>query len=115
MPLKRLDSQKDIVSFHETEGRLFSATHEELLTGWTTDIYFLKTRDVLRSAGLLETPVTAEVFTRKSGIFAGIEEVLRLFRTFPEPPVVEAVPEGSAFEAKEVLMRITGTYESFGL
>ncbi len=115
MPLKRLDSQKDIASFHETEGRLFSATHEELLAGWTTDIYFLKTRDVLRSAGLLETPVTAEVFTRKSGIFAGSEEVLRLFRTFPEPPEVEAVPEGSAFEAKEVLMRIKGTYESFGL
>ena len=115
MPLKRLDSQKDIASYEETEGRLFSATHEELLTGWTTDIYFLKTRDVLRSAGLLETPVVAEVFTRKSGVFAGLEEVLRLFRTFPAPPEVEAIPEGSTFEGKEVLMRITGTYESFGL
>ncbi len=115
MPLKRLDSQKDIASYEETEGRLFSATHEELLTGWTTDIYFLKTRDVLRSAGLLKTPVVAEVFTRKSGIFAGLEEVLRLFRTFPNPPEVEAIPEGSAFEAKDVLMRIKGTYESFGL
>ena len=115
MPLKRLDSQKDIASYEETEGRLFSATHEELLTGWTTDIYFLKTRDVLRSAGLLETPVVAEVFTRKSGIFAGLEEVLRLFRTFPNQPEVEAIPEGSAFEGKEVLVRIKGTYESFGL
>ena len=102
MPLKRLDSQKDIASYQETEGRLFSATHEEVLTGWTTDIYFLKTRDVLRSAGLLETPVVAEVFTRKSGVFAGLEEVLRLFRTFPNPPEVESLPEGSYFEAKEV-------------
>lgn len=115
MLLKRLDSQKDIACYEETEDRLFSATHEELLTGWTTDIYFLKTRDVLRSAGLLETPVVAEVFTRKSGVFAGLEEVLRLFRTFPNSPEVEAIPEGAAFEAKEILMRIKGTYESFGL
>lgn len=115
MPLKRLDSQKDIALFHETDERLFSATHEELLTGWTTDIYFLKTRDVLRSAGLLETPVVAEVFTRRDGVLAGVEEVLRLFRTFPRSPIVEALPEGASFAGKEVLMRITGTYESFGL
>ncbi len=69
---------------------------------------------MLRSAGLLETPVVAEVFTRKSGVFAGLEEVLRLFRTFPAPPEVELFP-GIHFEGKEVLMRITGTYESFGL
>lgn len=115
MSLKRLDSQRDITSFEEKPGRLFSATHDELLAGWTTDIYFLKTRDVLRAAGLLETPVVAEVFTRKSGLFAGLEEVLRLFRTLPNPPEVEAIKEGSFFEAKEVVMRIKGTYESFGL
>ena len=64
MTVKPLDGQKDIASYEHVGGRLFSATHEEILTGWTTDIYFLKTRDVLRSAGLLETPVVAEVFTR---------------------------------------------------
>lgn len=115
MSVKPLGSQKDIEAFVNTPGRLFSATHEEILTGWTTDIYFLKTRDVLKSAGLLETPVVAEVFTRKPGIFAGSEEVLNLFRQLPNPPQVEALEEGDAFEEKEVLMRITGTYESFGL
>lgn len=115
MPLKRLDGQKDIAFYEEIEDRLFSATHEELLAGWTTDIYFLKTRDVLRSAGLLETPVVAEVFARKGGVYAGSEEVLRLFRSFPNPPQVETLTEGSTFDSKEVLMRITGTYESFGL
>ena len=115
MPLKRLDSQKDIDLFLPIKDRLLSATHEEILTGWTTDIYFLKTRDVLRAAGLLETPVVAEVFARKSGVFAGAEEVLRLFRTLPNPPQVESLKEGSTFAAKEVLMRITGTYESFGM
>ena len=115
MSITPLDRQKDIDSYKAVDGRLFSATHEEILSGWTTDIYFLKTRDVLRSAGLLETPVAAEVFTRKPGIFAGSEEVLNLFRQLPNPPKVEALSEGDAFESKEVVMRITGTYESFGL
>ena len=115
MQLKRLDTQRDINGFDNQPNRLFSATHEEILSGWTTDIYFIKTRDVLRAAGLLETPVVAEIFARKSGVFAGAEEVLRLFKTLPNPPKVEALKEGTHFEAKEVLMRITGTYESFGM
>jgi nicotinate phosphoribosyltransferase len=115
MSLERLDSQQDIASYKEKEGRLFSATHEEVLAGWTTDIYFVKTRDVLRRAGLLETSVVAEVFARSGGMYAGSEEVLRLFKTLPNPPQVETVREGSMFEPKEVLMRITGTYESFGM
>ena len=115
MDFKRLDTQEDTLDFNLEPGRLFSATHEEILAGWTTDIYFIKTRDVLRAAGLLETPVVAEIFARKSGIFAGLEEVLRLFRTLPNPPKVEALREGTPFEAKEVVMRITGTYESFGM
>lgn len=115
MDFRRLDTQKDTLDFNLEPDRLFSATHEEILAGWTTDIYFIKTRDVLRAAGLLETPVVAEIFARKSGIFAGVEEVLRLFRTLPNPPKVEALKEGTPFEAKEVVMRITGTYESFGM
>lgn len=115
MSIKPLDSQSDIASFKGEEGRLFSATHEEILEGWTTDIYFLKTRDVLRPSGLLEMPVVAEVFTRKSGILCGVEEVLNLFRKLPNPPQVEALDEGESFAPKEVLMRITGTYESFGI
>ena len=59
--------------------------------------------------------MVAEVFTRKRGTFAGSEEVLNLFRKLPNPPQVEALAEGESFEAKEVLMRISGTYESFGL
>lgn len=113
--IKPLNSQKDIASYKPVEGRLFSATHEEILTGWTTDIYFLKTRDVLRSAGLLETPVVAEVFARKPGIFAGSTEVLNLFRQLPNPPMVEALEEGSTFSPKEVVMRITAPYGAFGL
>ena len=115
MSLKRLDSQKDIAEYKEIKDRLFSATHEEILAGWTTDVYFIKTRDVLRKSGLLNAQVVAEVFTRKEGVFAGVEEVLRLFRTLPDVPQVETLSEGASFGPKEVLMRITGTYGSFGI
>ena len=104
MTVNPLDGQKDIASYEPVDGRLFSATHEEILTGWTTDIYFLKTRDVLRSAGLLETPVVAEVFTRKPGTFAGSEEVLNLFRKLPNPPRVEALSEGESFGLYETVL-----------
>lgn len=115
MALKRLDSQKDIADYQDVKGRLFSATHDEILAGWTTDIYFLKTRDVLRSAGRLDAMVTAEIFARGDGVFSGSEEVLNLLRTLPNPPQTESLKEGMAFKAKEVLMRLTGSYESFGL
>ena len=94
---------------------IFIYLHTSEVSAWGDIAFFLKTRDVLRAAGLLETPVVAEVFARKSGVFAGAEEVLRLFRTLPNPPQVESLKEGSTFAAKEVLMRITGTYESFGM
>lgn len=115
MTVKPLDTQADIAAYKEEPGRLFSATHEEILNGWTTDIYFLKTRDVLRSAGLLDTTVTAEIFTRGDGVFCGSEEVLNLLRKLPEPPQVEALAEGDSFKAKDVVMRITGKYGAFGL
>ncbi|MGI6442548.1 MAG: nicotinate phosphoribosyltransferase [Synergistaceae bacterium] len=115
MSLKRLDKQKDIAEYKEIKDRLFSATHEEILSGWTTDIYFIKSRDVLRASGLLETEVVAEIFARQEGIFAGVEEALRLLRTLPNPPKVEALSEGEPFAPKEVVMRITGSYESFGM
>lgn len=115
MPLKRLDTQADVASYKEDVERLFSASHEEIIAGWTTDIYFIKTRDVLRKAGLLNTLVVAEIFARSGGVYAGLEEALRLFKAMPNAPKVESLPEGATFEAKEVLMRITGTYGSFGI
>ena len=74
----RLDRLEDLRALKVDPGRLYSATHEEILGGWTTDIYFLKTRDVLRAAGRLDVPVTAEIFARQEGVFAGLGEVLSL-------------------------------------
>jgi nicotinate phosphoribosyltransferase len=78
MGFSRLERLSDIAGVEAREDRLFSATHEEIMSGKTTDVYFIKTRDILEACGRLEAPVVAEIFARKGGIFAGIPEVLKL-------------------------------------
>ncbi len=108
-PLSSLD---DVHSLKVAAGRLHSAEHEEILAGHTTDVYFIRTRDVLRSCGLLETEVVAEVFARGSGCFAGGEEVLTLLKN--RDLAIEILPEGESFAPKDVVLRIRGPYGSFG-
>ena len=108
-----LDSLKDVTALKVDPARFRSATHEEIKAGATTDIYFINTRDVLRSAGKLDTEVTAEIFTRTTGMFAGLGEVMELLRDAPVK--IEALPEGEYFSPKEVVMRIRGPYGAFGI
>ena len=93
--------------------RLFSADEKEIRQGWTTDIYFIKTREILRALGLQDTPVVAEVFAGRTGILAGVAEVKNLLAgTGTE---IWALPEGRPFAEKEVIMRLAGPYDCFGL
>lgn len=110
----RLDRTSDIKNIKTGEGRkFFSATHEEILSGATSDIYFLRARDILGRLGLLETRVVADVFCRQSGIFCGSEEVRRLL----EGRNIEfyALPEGARYEGNTTVMQIAGPYSEFGL
>ena len=97
----------------DPQGRLHSASHEEIFAGATTDIYFVRTIEVLRSLGLEETPVVAEIFPGRSGICAGVEEVRYLLRDAGVS--IEALPEGEPFSAREIVMRIEGPYARFGM
>lgn len=109
-----LDKTSDIKHLSTGDStRFFSATHDEIASGTTTDIYFLRTRDILRNLNLLDTPVVADVFCRQSGIFCGTEEVKRLL----EPCGVDfwALPEGTLFNEGETVMRISGPYGAFGI
>ncbi len=110
--MNSLSSLDDVHSLKVAAGRLHSAEHEEILAGHTTDVYFIRTRDVLRSCGLLETEVVAEVFARGSGCFAGGEEVLTLLKD--RNLAIEILPEGESFASKDVVLRIRGPYGSFG-
>ncbi|MDR2529301.1 MAG: nicotinate phosphoribosyltransferase [Synergistaceae bacterium] len=108
-----LNSLRDVDVFKPGDGRFLSATHEEIRSGVTTDIYFINTRDVLAAVGRLDVPVTAEVFARRDGLFAGLGEVLELLRDCPLE--IEALSDGERFSPKETVLRIRGSYRDFGL
>lgn len=103
-----------VADFQVEPGRmLYSATHAEIVQGYTTDVYFVKTREILDSMGLADTVVTAEIFARRPGVFAGLPECLSLLKTTGAR--IWAVREGEPFEAREPLIRIVGKYSEFGI
>jgi nicotinate phosphoribosyltransferase len=88
----------------------------EVLSGDTADIYFVRTIDILRGVNL--NPVaTMEVFCSRAGILCGIEEVKALLaEVLPEDNrEVWALDEGESMTAREVVLRITAPYQSYGV
>ncbi len=112
--IKLMSTVQEIDDFQAGKGRrLNSATHEEILAGATSDIYFVKTQDILARLGRQDVQVTAEIFGRKPGLFVGINEALGLLADAPVE--VWALPEGSEMSPKEVVCRIKGRYADFGV
>jgi len=89
---------------------------EAVLSGETADIYFARTVEILRLEGL--NPVaTMEFFAGRAGIFCGMEEVKALLaRVLSEGKrEVWALADGDAIKDREVVLRITAPYQSYGL
>ncbi len=87
-----------------------------ILKGDTTDIYFTRTVEILKNEGI--NPIaTMEVFPTRAGLLCGIEEVKTLLeKVLPEGNrEVWALPEGSPMQRKEVALRITAPYQSYGI
>jgi len=110
--MRQIRNLGDVEDFQVDRRRLHSASHEEIRAGATTDIYFVRTLQLLEGMGLAETPVVAEIFTSRPGVCVGVEECLELLSD--RAVEVWALPEGEEFEAKEVIMRIRGPYSQFG-
>jgi len=88
----------------------------EVLSGDTADVYFVRTIDILRKENL--NPVaTMEVFGSRAGILCGIEEVKALLsEVLPKDNrEVWALAEGESIAAREVVLRITAPYQSYGV
>jgi len=86
-----------------------------VLSGKTADVYFAHTQEILRAEGL-NPVVTMEVFSNGAGILCGMREVLDLLAAvLPEDAEVWVLDEGEPMAAKEVVLRITAPYQSFGL
>lgn len=112
--MKRLQTLSDIDALGPPErDRFFSATHEEIKRGDTTDVYFVKTQELLQRMGKADEVVVAEIFPRRPGVLAGVQECLYLLADCQVE--VWTLDEGERFEAHEVVMRIRGPYSRFGI
>ena len=93
----------------------------DVLAGDTADVYFERARHILAAEGL-DPVVSMEIFGREEGILCGAGEVIAYLQQILGPgkrldpvPVVEALRDGDPIARKEVVMRITARYSSFGL
>jgi nicotinate phosphoribosyltransferase len=88
----------------------------EVLSGDPADIYFVRSVEILKKENI--NPVaTMEVFGSRAGILCGMEEVKALLaEVLPvDNREVWALAEGDPIEVKEVVLRITAPYQSYGI
>ena len=112
--MKELRSLEDVKQFNVKKDRvMYSANEDEIVAGATTDIYFIRTLELLRAAGKDNTEVTAEIFANGEGVLCGIEETINLLKN--KDVQVWGLQEGEKFAQKEVLLRIKGRYSDFGV
>ncbi len=94
----------------------YLADEKQIKASRTTDVYFLRTVQILQAKGINKR-VKMEVFLKnlpdsyKWGIFAGLEDLLRLFEG--DPVDIYAIPEGSVFYEGEPVLTIEGIYKDF--
>ena len=88
---------------------------ERILSGETTDVYFLNTRQILAAEGI-DPVVTMEVFPARDGILCGMREVTALLaRVLPETGEAWGLAEGDHITRREVVLRIRAAYQAFGI
>jgi len=94
-----------------------TASEADILSGKITDIYFVRTQEVLK-AKKIDKWVKAEFIAKNLpnnmpwGILAGIEESASLFKQLKVN--VRAMPEGTFFRTYEPVIEIEGMYSEFG-
>jgi nicotinate phosphoribosyltransferase len=108
-----------------TPREFYLATAEEIRTGKTTDVYFLRSLEVLKKAGKDRTVVDAEITTGGLpnawpwGILCGVEEVVGLLKG--RKASLWSLPEGTLFTPKTPrgiplpVMTLQGPYGDWAL
>ncbi len=94
---------------------LFETVDEDTIKrGDCTDIYFLRSEEVLRKEGKnphVVMEVTTVGLPDEWGVFCGLEDVIGLLKGLPV--TVDAMPEGTMFLPNEPVVRISGRYLDF--
>jgi len=107
-----------------TDERIFILpNHREIKQGEVTDIYFVRTKEILEKDGLEDAVVAAE-FTVSSlpknyswFVFAGIREIIKVLEGLPVD--LYSVPEGTILTPRDIngvrtpVMLIVGPYSKF--
>ena len=96
---------------------LYIAKPEEIRRGEVTDIYFVRTRKILREKGVRKR-VRMEFHASlprgyEWAVYAGLEEVLDVLKG--KPVTVYSLPEGTLFKSWEPLMIIEGYYDDIAV
>ncbi len=97
----------------------FIASDEDIKRGLTTDIYYVRTREVLAKKGKVNTKVSMDIhaYSFPEGyswaVLAGIEEVVKLLEGLNVD--VYAMEEGTVFRLYEPVLRVEGPYGEFGV
>ncbi|MEM0101245.1 MAG: nicotinate phosphoribosyltransferase, partial [Candidatus Methanomethyliaceae archaeon] len=98
------------------------ATDEEIKSGLTSDIYYIRTKEIIEKKNMNKN-VVAEITVGKLprnwewGVLCGIEELVNLYENVPVD--LYAIPEGTVFPKKDEngikipLVEIIGKYGDF--
>ena len=95
-------------------GRFATVDDETIRRGDCTDIYFVRSDEVLRKSGKnprLAMEVTAGALPDSRAVFCGLDDVLALLEGIPVS--LDAMPEGTIFSAGDPVLRIEGYYRDF--
>ncbi|RLE93097.1 MAG: nicotinate phosphoribosyltransferase [Thermoprotei archaeon] len=104
--------------------RFLYATFDELKNAETTDVYFIRTKKILKEKGLYDTRVYMEVTVSsfpdnyKWAVYAGLREVVKLFEGL-EGVNLYSIPEGTVLKSRDYygyripVMVVEGPYGVF--
>jgi nicotinate phosphoribosyltransferase len=99
------------------------ASEQEIKSGGTTDVYFVRTKEVLQAKGLADMNVVMEATASELpdgwswGVLCGVDEVIQLFEGLPVN--VYSMNEGTLFRPRDVhglrvpVAAIEGSYGDF--
>ncbi len=99
----------------------YIAREEEIIKGEVTDVYFLRTVEVLKAAGLENVRVRAEFHVAslprgyRWAVYAGLREVVNLVLKAGLKVTIYSLPEGTIFFEDEPLLVIEGRYVDFAV
>ncbi len=98
--------------------RFHIADEKDILDGSLTDVYFKRTKDILKAKNLdkyVVTEIKAKSLPKgyEWAILAGIEECAQLLKEVDVK--VEAMAEGTMFKPWQPVMNIEGMYSKFGV